>query len=260
MKINEIIVENQQLDELGFKDLAKGFKQGTLGKSIGQGINTAGQKLGKSIVGGGIADKAISAGGKVAKGIDKATDVVARGAKTIGKNIASTVGPVPGGIGNALGQAVANVPGASSLGRVGNRLAKQFVGKDPNQPWLDKDVLPNTVNYSQYSDDFKPEHNGEVYQVKARGKAYFKSYTGRWYEKTSMNPNDYSITHPLDDYKDYEVLDRLLQQGTYNIVNVKKSPTVQNQFIATSTRSANQQNQQDDPESSLVDQNGNPIK
>lgn len=239
MKINEIVVESH-LNELGIKDLAKGFNKGTLGKSIGQGINKAGQQLGKSIVGGGIADKALAAGNVINKGADAVVRGI-QGAPGAAKNLAKSFGQSV----KDTGQMAQDVlPGTSayvkSFGNAGNSLAKQFVGKDPNTPWLDKGTLPNTVpSYAMYGDDYKPSQAGEIFVVKVRGQEYFKSYADRWYQKASMNANDFSVTHPIDDYKDYAVLDKILQQGDYDIVDVKQDPMGPTRFTATKRRPAN---------------------
>ena len=187
------------------------------------------------IINEGIWDKVKSAAGKAATG-----------AKKFGADVASSVADAPGA-GYAKG-----------WGRVGNRLAKQAVGKDPSGAWLDKDTTPaGAPSYASYNDDYKPSHNGEVFVVKARGQEYFKSFQDRWYQKTSMNPNDFSITHPLDDYKDYEVLDKLLQQGDYEVVPVKQTPNVATSYMATGNRMpANADTQS----AGIVDQNGNPLR
>jgi hypothetical protein len=257
VKINEIIAESH-LKEFGIKDLAKGFNKGTLGKSIGQGINKAGQQLGKSIVGGGIADKALAAGSVINKGADAVARGI-QGAPGAAKNLAKGLGQ---SVKDAGQMAQDVLPGTSayvkSFGNAGNSLAKQFVGKDPNAPWLDKGTLPGSVpSYAMYGDDYKPNHAGEIFVVKARGQEYFKSYADRWYQKSSMNPNDFSVTHPIDDYKDYAVLDRILQQGDYDIVDVKQDPMGPTRFTATKRRPANSNDQQ---ASNLVDKNGNPIQ
>jgi hypothetical protein len=212
VKINEIIVENQ-IQEFGIKDLAKGFNKGTLGKSLGKGISKAGSY---------------------------AADKIGQG---------------------AVGAATAGADFAKGWGQVGNRLAKQFVGKDPNDPWRDKNATPTgTPSYMSYGDDLAPTHNGEVFAVKVRGNEYFKSYDGRWYEKASQNsPNDFSVTHPLDAYKDYEVLNKELQQGNYEVVSVEKDPAIANRWIATGSRPANSNGQQQTG-AGIVDRYGNVIK
>ena len=147
------------------------------------------------------------------------------------------------------------LPGTSayvkSFGNAGNSLAKQFVGKDPNAPWLDKGTMPGSVpSYAMYGDDYKPSRAGEIFVVNLRGQEYFKSYADRWYQKSSMNADDFSVTHPIDDYKDYATLDKILQQGDYDIVDVKKDPMGDTRFTATKRRPAN---------NNASNQNGNPI-
>jgi hypothetical protein len=147
------------------------------------------------------------------------------------------------------------LPGTSayvkSFGNAGNSLAKQFVGKDPNAPWLDKGTMPgSTPSYAMYGDDYKPSRAGEIFVVNLRGQEYFKSYADRWYQKSSMNADDFSVTHPIDDYKDYATLDKILQQGDYDIVDVKKDPMGDTRFTATKRRPAN---------NNASNQNGNPI-
>ena len=136
------------------------------------------------------------------------------------------------------------LPGTSayvkSFGNAGNSLAKQFVGKDPNASWFDKGALPSSVpSYAMYGDDYKPSQAGEIFVVNVRGQEYFKSYQDRWYQKVSMNANDFSATHPIDDYKDFAVLDQILRQGDYDIVDVKQDPMGTGRFTATKRRSAN---------------------
>jgi hypothetical protein len=191
------------------------------------------------IVQEGFLDNVKGIAGRAKNTFKKATN--SQTAKNIGKNIASTFTPTKQlglkGVGQAALDAGAsaapflNLKNYGAPGRVANMLAKQLVGKDPKANWIDRG-LPAGVNYYNYNTEMTPRHEGEVFQVKVNGKEYFKSYKQRWYERNSTNPRDYSATHPLDKYSDYEVLDRALAQGNYNVVSVKQDPYNKLMFTA----------------------------
>lgn len=133
---------------------------------------------------------------------------------------------------SAVVQGVGNY--AKSWGRVGNRLAKQFVGQDPKKAWInDKSIPAGSPASYMLGTDLKPNHAGEVFVVKGPGgQVYFKSYTGRWYQQASNNPYDFSITHPLDDYEDYQTLNSIVASGEYRPVPVEQDPSGTTKFTA----------------------------
>jgi hypothetical protein len=140
-------------------------------------------------------------------------------------------------IGQGAGYAAGGVGNyAKGWGKVGNRLAKQLVGKDPKSSWFQGDEIPQG-SVPVYNDDLKPSHNGEVFLVRYNGQEYFKSYTGRWYEKHGFNPNDFSATHPLDSYKEYEVLDQQVANQNFQRINVAQDADGSNNFTAVTNPS-----------------------
>jgi hypothetical protein len=195
------------------------------------------------------------------------TSPLAPALKTIGQNVAGTFTPsanlikqniptkaqlkaAPGKIGNAalsagdtaltgLGKGVVDY--GAGWGRVASRLGKELVGKDPNTPWTTKGSVPQSLQYlaygSPYDTDLKPDHEGEVFVVRTpTGQNFFKSYTGRWYQQASLNPTDFSITHPLDDFKDYETLDNLVATHNFTRITVAQDPAGTTKFTAVEPR------------------------
>ena len=146
------------------------------------------------------------------------------------KSIDATIAGV-----GAVGQGIGNY--AKSWGRVGNRLAKQFVGQDPKKDWYNDKSIPASSPASYMLDsDLKPNNEGEVFVVSANGQTYFKSYKGRWYQQVSNNPYDFSVTHPLDDHEDYRVLDKIVASGEYKQVPVEQDPNGTTKFTAVQRR------------------------
>lgn len=153
-----------------------------------------------------------------------------------------------------------------SWGRVGSRLAKSFVGKDPSDPWKTKTALPSTVaSYSTYDPDLNPSY-GEIYVVHHKGDVFFKGHNGKWYNNQTRSEKHFDTTHGLDRYEDYEVLDRYLKSGNYGIATVKQDKVITSRLNATSMRKPSENELAPntgagaDSPMGIVDQHGNPIK
>ena len=196
-------------------------------------------------------------------------DSVKQGAKSAGQTIKKNA---PGAWNTAkkVGKGLGTVAtGGGSLGGLGKEIAKGVFG-DTNvdstvnfvKGLTGKQGLPPTAAVrGMGNDELRPSHNGEVYLIKIRtangAQEYFKSYTGKWFAKYGNNPREFATTHPIDAWKDYEVLDKQIAQGNYKIVPVKQDPNITNSFTASGpvTDPANDTEQG----TGIVDQHGNPL-
>jgi hypothetical protein len=81
----------------------------------------------------------------------------------------------------------------------------------------------------------QPEHEGVIWLMPFNGREFFKSYTGRWYEKDRPG-KEFSITHPMsaaDSEKLNQELEIAKTNGQVTEVPVQQSPYVPNIFIQT---------------------------
>jgi hypothetical protein len=150
----------------------------------------------------------------------KIKEVIAEGIwNTIKDKAGKATNYTAGGVGNY----------AKGWGQVGNMLAKDLVGNDPNQAWLSKNRNTDAPRYN-YGDSNKPDLQTQLFQVRTpNGQVYFKDYTDRWFHKVSTDPTDYSKTHPLERFEDTEVLEKLLLEP-HKIITVKQDPRGDNKF------------------------------
>jgi hypothetical protein len=169
------------------------------------------------IINEGIWDKVKSAAGKAATG-----------AKKFGADVASSVADAPGA-GYAKG-----------WGRVGNRLAKQAVGKDPSGAWLDKDTTPAITppqatpatpaitppQATPATPAITPPKGTVALIDVGHGpdtQAYFKSYSGKWYSKYTQG-TEFATTHPVTRPEDIESLEKIAKDSKPFIIPVVPNP------------------------------------